>query len=182
MEGDDVLVSEGTNDILEGGTGNDALINYQRDGNTQYVFGRGSGHDGILDDPTLPSNIDIYLRGLQPDDIKLVVERYDRNDPQTAGPDYQYGSAYIEIVSTGDTLLVPWIYRPEGVLNNPNPNWAIYWNYSQDSIQFESGATWDMQNFESYVSFKDIAMLEDFEEMDPVVYSFVSVNLYPWLL
>ncbi|MBJ7313174.1 M10 family metallopeptidase [Rugamonas sp. CCM 8940] len=181
MDGDDILVSEGTNDILEGGAGNDVLINHQRDGNTQYVFSRGSGHDGIFDDPTLPSNIDIYLKGLQPSDIKLVVERYDTNDPQTPGPDYTYHLPYIQIINTGDTLLVPWIYRPEDVLQNPNPNWQIYWNYSQDSIQFESGATWDMQSLESYVSFKDVATLEEFERLDSVVYAFLTDNLYPWL-
>jgi hypothetical protein len=88
---------------------------------------------------------------------------------------------YIQIISTGDTLLLPWIYRTEDILHNPDPLWGIIWNYSQDSIQFESGAIWDMQNFENYVSFKDIATLAEFEDLDPLVYSFITDALYPWL-
>jgi serralysin len=181
MEGNDILVSEGINDTLEGGPGNDALINYQYDGDTQYIFGRGSGHDGIFDDVKLPSNIDVYLKGIQPSDIKIVVGRHDMNDPETPGPDYKYQLPYIQIISTGDTLLLPWIYRTEDILHNPDPLWGIIWNYSQDSIQFESGAIWDMQNFENYVSFKDIATLAEFEDLDPLVYSFITDALYPWL-
>ncbi len=74
LGGDDFLISDGLNDTLSGGAGNDTLVNHQNDGNTRYVFGKGDGHDGVLDNPFHADNIDILLQNLAPGDINLVVK------------------------------------------------------------------------------------------------------------
>jgi len=175
-KGDDVLVSDGSRDRLDGGAGNDALINHQQDGNTEYVFARGYGHDGIRDNPfnTL-GNIDVLLENLTPSEVKLIVHRIDVNpfvplEERTAEPQYKYGATFIEVSNTGDTLLLPWSYRTDDVF--ANPRFSSYYSYEEDSIQFAGGQTWDMQNLESYVTFRDLTTLEEFE---------YPTQIYDWI-
>ena len=109
--GDDILVSEGLRDILDGGIGNDALINHEYDGNNQYIFGKGYGHDGIIDAGLNVSGVDIHLKDLTPADIEIVVKRFD----YTGNNGYIYGNPWIKVLDTGDTLLLNFAYR-EGIM------------------------------------------------------------------
>ncbi len=184
LGGDDILVSEGLYDILDGGIGNDALINSQRDGNTQYVFGRGYGHDGIIDEFRFTSGITVYLSGLAPRDIQISCTRYDRNlelppDQRPPVPNYAYGAPTIKILDTGDTLILPWVFRPDYMFTSP---WFMpMFSYAGDAIQFEGGATWDIENLESYVSyFRDVGSEAEFNAVDPITYAWLTPDVAPW--
>ncbi len=161
MGGDDLLYAEGTQDILEGGAGNDILSNLYGDGQTQYVFAGGYGHDWVDDNPYFEnSGIDVFLRDLAPSDVDLVVERWDAS-AGSGTPYYIYDDVYLKIKATGDTLLLPWLYRPESARDEP------MFDYAGDTIQFGTGsAVWNMQNLESYATFDGLMA------NDPTVFAF----------
>lgn len=86
-DGDDVLLGGAGRDILDGGAGNDVLrgggarsnnqvYDWNGEGDT-YRFGRGDGHDTIIDDSWLPGATDrIELKaGIAPDDVRLECVR-----------------------------------------------------------------------------------------------------------
>lgn len=184
LEGDDILVSDGVNDILDGGAGNDILINHLLDGETTYVFGKGYGHDGIVDtsvDWALTgkdiSGIDLLLKDVLSSDVEIIFRRFDRNlinppDEQTPYPDYQYGTGVLKILSTGDTLVIPWYYRGELAHQLP---YSEFHNFSGDSIIFQDGEVWDMQYLESHATFKDVWSEESVEdELDEGVLDFLT--------
>ncbi len=83
---------------------------------------------------------------------------------------YGYGTSYIEEISTGDTLVLPWAYRDISVRGNG------LFSYAQDSIQFANGIVWDMNNFESFVKFRDVS-LSEFAAPDPILYAWQTPDL-----
>lgn len=155
--GDDFLSSQGENDVLDGGMGNDLLLNANLDGNTQYVFGLGYGSDFVVDDPLNAENIDVFLKDLLPWQVKLFMPRYTTYGE--SGPDERWGNMYIEVISTGDRLFVPWVPRHEDLQNLPE--FAYH-----GSITFQNGAVWNMQNVEDYVSLQWMSE-SDYMAIDP---------------
>jgi len=69
--GNDTLVGNGGGDVFDGGAGDD-LLEGGSSGDT-YLFGRGSGHDTIIDSGGYASNTDTILlgTGLLPEDITI---------------------------------------------------------------------------------------------------------------
>jgi Ca2+-binding RTX toxin-like protein len=136
-EGTDLLQGGDGNDILDGGRGSDILIggaaHYEPDwstgrqilstapmanGNDTYLFGRGYGHDTILDrDPTLGNLDTILLKDdLLPSDVE--IRRVDDN-------------LVLSVGDTDDTLTVrDWFF-------NDSPDYQV------EQIRFADGTTWD---------------------------------------
>lgn len=166
MGGNDLLISKGTNDVLDGGAGDDLLINMESDGHTQYVFAKGYGHDAINDNPYYADGITVFLRGLTPNDIDIIVKRYDANseNPDASAPYYVYGDTHISIKETGDTLLIPWTYRSDA-------DGSSDYDYSGDFINFENGPSWTMNAFETHTTFMDYTDSAAFYAVDPTLYA-----------
>jgi Ca2+-binding RTX toxin-like protein len=169
--GDDILLSEGSGDALDGGKGNDALINLEQDGNTTYVFGKGYGHDGLYDDPFAATNIDLILKDVSASDIEITFYRYDQNnskppEEQKPEPDYAYRTGILKILSTGDTLTLPWIYREGGIKD--------FFSYAEDSITFDDGSVWNVSDIENYSILETVATEQEFMYIDPVIFAFAS--------
>ncbi len=86
LGGNDIIVGNGGNDILDGGTGDDTLFGsafssgqsgfhewIQANGNDTYIFGRGYGHDTIIDgDRTLNSDRLKFKDDISPADIGVM--------------------------------------------------------------------------------------------------------------
>jgi hypothetical protein len=188
FEGDDILVSDGLNDTLDGGAGNDILINHLFDGDTTYVFGKGYRHDGIIDtsiDFTLTgtdiSGIDILLKDIVSGEIEIVFKRFDRNitnppEEQTPEPDYAYSAPVLKVLSTDDTLFLPWVYRPEVIRQLP---YSVLYNYTGDSITFQDGEEWDAQSLESHATFEDV-WSEEALDWDSTVMAFLTEKSVPY--
>lgn len=95
LAGDDVLIGNGGDDVIDGGSGDDLLIGSSGwyrvvedgvlrqlrsttpaidiNGNDTYLFGRGDGHDTVLDGDNTPGNVDTlrFKDGVAPADVKL---------------------------------------------------------------------------------------------------------------
>jgi VCBS repeat-containing protein len=90
--GDDRIYGGNGDDLLSGGAGNDVL--YGEAGADTYVFGRGYGHDTIVDSAENGVQRDsVRLLGLTPTDIRVTADPYD--------------NLTITIKDTGETLSVP---------------------------------------------------------------------------
>jgi len=90
--GDDIIHGGAGDDLISGGAGNDVL--YGGVGADTYVFGRGYGHDIILDSAENGVRRDsVRLLGLTPADIRVTVD-YDDN-------------LVLTIIDTGEMLSVP---------------------------------------------------------------------------
>jgi Ca2+-binding RTX toxin-like protein len=68
-DGADQLVGDSGADTLDGGTGNDTF--FGATGNDTYIFGRGYGHDIIVDQDVTAGNIDVirFAPDISPDDV-----------------------------------------------------------------------------------------------------------------
>ncbi|WP_172955071.1 calcium-binding protein [Sterolibacterium denitrificans] len=101
--GNDAIHGGNGDDLISGGAGNDML--YGGAGADTYVFGRGYGHDTIIDDAEDGLQRDtVRLLGLNPADIQVTVD-YDDN-------------LVFTIVDTAETLSVPrngYRWGPNGV-------------------------------------------------------------------
>lgn len=74
LAGNDQLLGGSGNDLLDGGSGNDLL--HGGAGVDTYLFGRGSGHDLIVDSGDGPDgwNMVSFMEGVNPEDLKLMVQ------------------------------------------------------------------------------------------------------------
>ncbi|CAK0760405.1 serralysin [uncultured Gammaproteobacteria bacterium] len=123
--GDDTLVDLSGVNLLDGGAGNDLLQG--QGGNDTYVFGRGYGHDLIID--TRGRETIQFKAGITPNDLVLIPV-------QTAiGADL-----VISVVGTDDTLTIQNIFfrpvseiwsRPVFQLNEMRFADGTSWNYHQ---------------------------------------------------
>ncbi|UQZ88322.1 hypothetical protein C4J81_03510 [Deltaproteobacteria bacterium Smac51] len=96
--GADLLYGEAGNDILDGGAGDDYLEGGA--GNDIYVFGKGYGHDLVLNYDTGLNHYDLVrLKGLQLDEVEFIGV-----DSGTFG----YEDLIIRIKDTGETLAIKW--------------------------------------------------------------------------
>ncbi len=92
LAGNDIIAGNGGDDILDGGPGDDVLLGMgadfsslssnnewiQANGNDTYVFGRGYGHDTVIDGDTTPNTDCLQLKDdILPED--LVVQRDGRD-------------------------------------------------------------------------------------------------------
>ncbi|MFN3629273.1 MAG: calcium-binding protein, partial [Casimicrobiaceae bacterium] len=90
--GDDRIYGGAGDDLISGGAGNDLL--YGESGADTYVFGRGFGHDTIVDYAESGIQRDtVRLLGLTPADIRVSADYAD--------------NLVFTIVDTGETLSVP---------------------------------------------------------------------------
>jgi hypothetical protein len=178
LNGDGILLSEGNGDFLDGGKGNDALINLEQDGNTTYVFGKGYGHDGIYDNPFDATNVDLILKDVSASDIEITFWRYDQNnsrppEEQTPEPAFAYRVGVLKILSSGDTLILPWIYR-EGAIKD-------FFGYAEDSIIFGDGQVWNVSDIENHSILETITTEAEFTYLDPVLLAFASEEVMQYI-
>ena len=111
--GDDRISGGSGEDLISGGAGNDLL--YGETGADTYVFGRGYGHDIIVDYAENGVQRDsVRFTGLTPADIRVTADYTD--------------SLTFTIVDTGETLRVP-------VINN-------WWRNGVGQYVFGDGTVW----------------------------------------
>ncbi|MHB1691923.1 MAG: putative Ig domain-containing protein [Thiomonas sp.] len=120
--GDDTLLGGAGSDRLSGGAGNDQLRGGT--GNDTYVFGRGDGHDAIIEDSWQASEVDrIELKaGVMPSDVRL--ERVRSTNDWWAEDDLR-----LTIRDTGETLTVKRHFDASG-------------RYAVEEIVFADGTVW----------------------------------------
>ncbi|MHC2997204.1 calcium-binding protein, partial [Tepidiphilus sp. HLB4] len=140
--GEDVLLGGAGRDILDGGAGNDVLRgggaigwgNQVYDGNGEgdtYRFGRGDGHDTILEDSWQQGETDRieFKTGVLPSDVRLervrTVSGWQVND-----------DLKITLRDTGETLTV------KNHFNESN-------RYALEEIAFADGTLWDAETIKS---------------------------------
>ncbi|WP_333841472.1 calcium-binding protein [Pelomicrobium sp.] len=140
-DGDDLLLGGAGRDILDGGAGNDVLRgggmqrgNQVYDGNGEgdtYRFGRGDGHDTIIEDSWQQGEIDrIELKaGVLPSDVRL--ERVRTVNGWQVSDDLK-----ITLRDTGETLTV------RNHFNESN-------RYAVEEIAFADGTVWDAEAIKS---------------------------------
>lgn len=136
--GDDVLLGGAGRDILDGGAGNDVLRgggvigwgNQVGEGDT-YRFGRGDGHDTIIEDSWVTGETDrIELKaGLTPEDVRL--ERVRTVNGWQVSDDLK-----ITIRDTGETLTVKNHF-------NESSRFAV------EEIAFADGTLWNAETIKS---------------------------------
>jgi VCBS repeat-containing protein len=140
--GDDVLLGGAGQDILDGGVGNDVLRgggvigrgNQVYDGNGEgdtYRFGRGDGHDTIIEDSWQQGETDRieFKTGVLPFDVRL--ERVRTVSGWQVSDDLK-----ITIRDTGETLTV------KNHFNESN-------RYAVEEIVFADGTLWDVETIKS---------------------------------
>jgi Ca2+-binding RTX toxin-like protein len=140
-DGDDLLLGGAGRDILDGGAGNDVLRgggalwgNHAYDsygeGDT-YRFGRGDGHDTIIEDSWLQGETDrIELKaGVAPSDVKL--ERVRTINGWQVSDDLK-----ITLRDTGETITV------KNHFNESN-------RFAVEEIAFADGTVWDAEAIKS---------------------------------
>ena len=140
--GDDVLLGGAGRDILDGGAGNDVLRgggvigwgNQVYDGNGEgdtYRFGRGDGHDTIIEDSWQQNETDrIELKaGVLPTDVRL--ERVRTVNGWQVSDDLK-----LTLRDTGETLIV------KNHFNESN-------RFAVEEIVFSDGTVWDMEAIKS---------------------------------
>lgn len=161
------------------------MINRQKDGNTTYIFSLGDGHDGIVE-PTsgkAVTNIDVILKDILPSDVKIYTYRSFQDEVgYPEGTDgYMYGFTHLKVVSTGDTLVLPWIPR-DTVLHRHDAWYDSLVDYSQDSIQFKDGTVWNMEQIERYVTYIDIPtpMLSIYD-VNPDLVAWITPEVYSYM-
>jgi Ca2+-binding RTX toxin-like protein len=135
-DGDDQLLGfDGRDDILDGGAGNDTLKGGT--GSDTYIFGRGDGHDTIIESSSKPGDTDrIQLKaGITPDDVRLEHVRIFSNGWLTSD------DLKLTIRDTGETITV------KNHFSNPTGNSC----YAIEEIVFADGTVWDMETILSRV-------------------------------
>ncbi|MCP5338371.1 MAG: putative Ig domain-containing protein [Pseudomonadales bacterium] len=162
--GDDRLFGGAAHDILDGGAGNDVLyggadltpsgVIRENDGSGDaYRFGRGDGHDIVIDDSWLEAEGDrIELKsGLTADDVRL--ERVVNRNGWRTTDDLKF-----TIRDTGETLLV----RKHFDAGN---------RYAIEEITFSDGTLWDAEAIRSRVLLGDAGndVLSGFNDRDDVL-------------
>ncbi len=129
--GDDALIGGADNDVLDGGAGNDELTGGT--GSDTYRYGRGDGHDIIIEDSWIAGETDrIELKaGLAPEDLRLEWVR-------TVSGWQIMDDLKITIRDTGETLTV------KNHFNESN-------RFAIEEIAFADGTVWDVETIKSRV-------------------------------
>jgi Ca2+-binding RTX toxin-like protein len=129
--GNDTLMGGAGNDVLDGGAGNDQL--HGGTGSDTYRFGRGDGHDTIIEDSWITGETDrIELKaGLTPDDVLLTRVR-------TVNGWQVSDDLKITIRDTGETLTV------KNHFNDSN-------RFAAEEIAFADGSVWNLEDIRSRV-------------------------------
>ena len=129
--GNDILIGGAGNDLLDGGTGNDEL--HGGSGSDTYRFGRGDGHDTIIEDSWISGETDRieFKAGISPDDVRL--ERVRTVNGWQVSDDLK-----ITIRDTGETLIV------KNHFNESN-------RFAVEEIVFSDGTVWDAEAIKSRV-------------------------------
>ena len=127
--GNDILIGGAGNDLLDGGTGNDEL--HGGSGSDTYRFGRGDGHDTIIEDSWISGETDRieFKAGISPDDVRL--ERVRTVNGWQVSDDLK-----LTLRDTGETLIV------KNHFNESN-------RYAVEEIVFSDGTVWDMETIKS---------------------------------
>lgn len=127
--GNDKLIGLSGNDVLDGGEGDDALEGGA--GSDTYRFGRGDGHDTIIEDSWQQNETDrIELKaGVLPTDVRL--ERVRTVNGWQVSDDLK-----LTIRDTGETLIV------KNHFNESN-------RFAVEEIAFADGTVWDMETIKS---------------------------------
>ena len=134
LGGDDIIIGSGGDDIIDGGTGNDTLLGSgsirsansayhespQANGNDTYIFGRGYGHDTIIDGDTTP-NIDRlqFKDDISPADLTVKREGLDLALTVKDSDDVVTLQKYFAEISHKDVEIHPYEIRKK--LNLPMP-------------------------------------------------------------
>ena len=145
--GDDVLCGGDGDDILYAGVGNDTL--YGGNGGDIYIFGRGDGHDVIMEQGYGADRGNaVHLRGgLGPQDIDLMI----------GGMTGTTMDLIIRICDTGETLTIhrglSWF-----TANESNP-------YSIQAITFDDGTVWRWQEILSQPLFMADGLAETWADV-----------------
>ncbi|MGD9685492.1 MAG: putative Ig domain-containing protein [Desulfobacter sp.] len=139
LAGNDIIVGNRGDDIIDGGAGDDTLIgsgytnNYsgqlhiqqtsEANGNDIYLFGRGDGHDTIIDtDRSVNTDTLRFKEGVAPTDVSFV--RANTND------------LILTIIDTGDSVTIRDYFKEEGYSNpDARPN-------EIERIEFADGTVW----------------------------------------
>ena len=157
LGGNDLVIGLGGNDTLDGGQGDDVLVSthlsldyrhlaevigygglytlyanygYVDDipnGNDVYVFGKGYGHDKVIDRDSSLGNLDVVQ---MTDDVNPGEVRLTRNGDDLV----------LSITATGDTLTVNrWFDQ------NESPHWRV------EEIHFSDGTVWGYRHIQQAV-------------------------------
>ncbi|MGM4963072.1 calcium-binding protein [Tardiphaga sp. 1201_B9_N1_1] len=130
--GADLLVGDGSGNVLSGGSGNDRLLGldgddtliggtgdddlYGWEGNDTYVFNLGDGRDRIIDssDPFGGNGFDTlkFGAGIRPSDLLFTRNT---EDPYSYAGSAEAGSLLIEIAGTNDSIR---LYRQYTIFND----------------------------------------------------------------
>ena len=129
--GNDILIGGAGNDLLDGGTGNDEL--HGGSGSDTYRFGRGDGHDTIIEDSWISGETDRieFKAGISPDDVRL--ERVRTVNGWQVSDDLK-----LTLRDTGETLIV------KNHFNESN-------RFAVEEIAFADGTLWDAEAIKSRV-------------------------------
>ncbi|WP_205205190.1 calcium-binding protein, partial [Azonexus hydrophilus] len=127
--GNDKLIGLSGNDVLDGGEGDDALEGGA--GSDTYRFGRGDGHDTIIEDSWVQGEIDRieFKAGVAADDVRL--DRVRTVNGWQVSDDLK-----LTLRDTGETLTV------KNHFNESN-------RYAVEEIVFADGTVWDVEAIKS---------------------------------
>jgi Ca2+-binding RTX toxin-like protein len=135
LAGNDTLIGNQGNDVFDGGAGDDTIYGSgythtsqlsvsgttEANGNDTYLFGRGDGHDLIIDaDDTINNDTLLFKEGIAPSDIAI----------RRSGDDLK-----LTIIDTGDSVTIS-RYFHEGYSSVENHDYEI------ESIRFSDGTVW----------------------------------------
>ena len=124
LAGDDVLVGNSGDDIIDGGPGDDNLLGGDgtANGNDTYLFGRGDGHDIIIDSDTTPNTDRLKLKDdILPEDVAILRDQL---------------NLVLTIKNTDDRIILQNYFAERS-------NWIVVSNpYEIEEIEFADGTIW----------------------------------------
>ena len=135
-DGDDELIGfHNRDDVIVGNAGDDVLRGLS--GSDTYRFGRGDGHDTIIEDSWNPADVDrIELKaGVAPGDVHLARVR----DPKNW---WSVDDLVLTIVDTGETITV-------------KKHFIADHRHAIEEIVFADGTVWDAEEIRSRVLIGD---------------------------
>ncbi|TKJ87052.1 hypothetical protein PaeCFBP13512_19050 [Paenibacillus sp. CFBP13512] len=122
LSGNDQLFGNSGDDILDGGAGDDRL--YGDQGSDTYIFGKGYGHDVIVEGNSQPADIDTINMLVNPDEIEVFQKEYD---------------LILKIKGTDDQLSIGWYF---------GQNWDGTYQGKIEKVVFADGTVWNQKQLE----------------------------------